>query len=406
MRIGLITHIYPRFPGDYKGTFVADLARFLVERGHYLVVATPLWPGTARAEVVDGVRVHRFWYWGWRRGKRLGELKASSSPFVLGSLLASGVWTALGLARRYHLDLLHGYWVVPGGTMALLAGALAGRPVVATAAGSDLNQAAYQPIAGRVVRFTLRRMHTLMAPGSQLARRAVESGIPQERVQLLMGHSGIDLSRFTGEQVGGCASGGSCKALDRTLQRSEDFPIVLYVGNLSPPKRVDVVLRAMSRVVKSLPDARLLLVGDGELRMELESLVSELGIGQAVEFLGARPHDEIPGWMRQADVLVHCSEHEGLPMVIMEAFGCGLPVVAAGVGGIPDLVREGETGYLLDTGDDVGFARKLIKLLSQPELAARLGANARAFAETHLAKERVLERVEAVYAAAVPTLET
>jgi glycosyltransferase involved in cell wall biosynthesis len=90
----------------------------------------------------------------------------------------------------------------------------------------------------------------------------------------------------------------------------------------------------------------------------------------------------------------------------MEAFGCGLPVVAAGVGGIPDLVREGETGYLLDTGDDVGFARKLIKLLSQPELAARLGANARAFAETHLAKERVLERVEAVYAAAVPTLET
>lgn len=290
--------------------------------------------------------------------------------------------------------------------MALLAGALAGRPVVATAAGSDLNQAAYQPIAGRVVRFTLRRMHTLMAPGSQLARRAVESGIPQERVQLLMGHSGIDLSRFTGEQVGGCASGGSCKALDRTLQRSEDFPVVLYVGNLSPPKRVDVVLRAMSRVVKSLPDARLLLVGDGELRMELESLVSELGIGQAVEFLGARPHDEIPGWMRQADVLVHCSEHEGLPMVIMEAFGCGLPVVAAGVGGIPDLVREGETGYLLDTGDDVGFARKLIKLLSQPELAARLGANARAFAETHLAKERVLERVEAVYAAAVPTLET
>jgi glycosyltransferase involved in cell wall biosynthesis len=291
--------------------------------------------------------------------------------------------------------------------MALLAGALTGRPVVATVAGSDLNQAAYQPVAGRVVRFTLRRVHTLMAPGSQLAQRAVELGVPQECVRLLMGHSGIDLSQFTGGRVGRCASirGGS-KALDRAVQYGEDSPVVLYVGNLSPPKRVDVVLRAMSRVVDSLPDARLLLVGDGELRMELESLVSELGIGQAVEFLGARPHDEIPGWMRQADVLVHCSEHEGLPMVIMEAFGCGLPVVAAGVGGIPDLVREGETGYLLDTGDDMGFADKLIKLLSRPELAAQLGKNAQAFAGTHLAKERVLGQVEAVYAAAMRSLET
>ena len=381
MRVGLITHLYPRFAGDWKGIFVANLASFLIERGHLVVVVTPLWPGTVQTEVMNNVKVYRFPYWGRRRGQRLGELK-SPSPFTLGSLLLSGVWTAARLARRHNLDLFHGYWVVPGGTIAALAGWLTGRPAVATAAGSDLNEAAYHPIVSHFVRFTLGQVRKLMAPGNQLAQRAIELGMSQERVQVLMGHSGIDPERFSeGDRQG--------------------HPVILYVGSFIPPKRVDTILRAMSRAVERVPTVRLQLVGDGELRTELESLAAELGIAEKVEFLGARPHDEIPGWMRRADVLVHCSDHEGLPVAIMEALGCGLPVVAADVGGISDLVKEGETGYLLAPDDDVGFADRLVKLVSQPELTAQLGWNARVFAEAHLAKERVLEQVEAVYAAAI-----
>lgn len=381
MRVGLITHLYPRFPGDYKGIFVAELARFLAKRGHQLVIITTLWPGAAQTEVTDGVAVYRFPYWGWQRGQRLGELE-HPSPLMMGSLLLSGVRTATRLARRHNLDLFHGYWVVPGGTMAVLAGWLTGRPAVATAAGSDLNAVAYHPVVRHFVRFTLDRVQKLMAPGNQLAQRAIELGLPQEHMQVLMGHSGIDLERFSKE--------------DKQRQ-----PVILYVGNFSPPKRVDTILRAMSRVVERVPSARLWLVGDGELRAELESLAAELGITEKVEFLGARPHDEIPGWMRRAGALVHCSDHEGLPVAIMEALGCGLPVVAADVGGISDLVKEGETGYLLAPDDDVGFADRLVRLVSQPELAARLGRNARLFAEAYLAKERVLDQVEAVYAAAI-----
>lgn len=381
MRVGLITHLYPRFPGDYKGIFVADLARFLMEWGHQLVIITTLWPGTAQTEVMNNVKVYRFPYWGWQRGQRLGALE-HPSPLMVSSLLLSGIWMAVRLARQHNLDLFHGYWVVPGGTIAVLAGWLTGRPAVATAAGSDLNAAAYHPIVSHFVRFTLGQVRNLMAPGNQLAQRAIELGLSQERVQVLMGHSGIDLERFSeGDKQG--------------------QPLILYVGNFSPPKRVDTILRAMSRVVERVPTARLWLVGDGELRAELESLAAEMGIAGKVEFLGTRPHDEIPGWMRRADVLVHCSDHEGLPVAIMEALGCGLPVVAADVGGISDLVKEGETGYLLAPDDDVGFADRLVKLVSQPELTAQLGWNARVFAEAHLAKERVLEQVEAVYAAAV-----
>lgn len=381
MRVGLITHVYPRFPGDYKGVFVADLARFLAARGHQLTVITPLWPGAARTETMDGVKVYRFPYWGWRRGRRLGALKGPS-PLALGSLLMSGIWAAVRLAGRHNLELFHSYWVVPGGTIAVLAGWLTRRPAVATAAGSDLNVAAYRPIVGCFVRFTLGRVQRLMATGNPLARRAIELGLPRERVHVLMGHSGVDLKRFSeGERQGQA--------------------IILYVGNFSPPKRVDTVLRAMSSVVERTATARLWLVGDGELRPELESLAIEIGVAEQVEFLGTLPHDEIPVRMRQADVLVHCSDHEGLPVVIMEAMGCGLPVVAADVGGISDLVKEGETGYLLTPDDDAGFADRLVKLVSQPELAAQMGRNARVFAQTHLAKERVLEQVEIVYAAAI-----
>jgi glycosyltransferase involved in cell wall biosynthesis len=382
MRIGLITHLYPRFRGDYKGIFVADLARFLGERGHQIFVITPLWPGTVREEVMGSVKVYRFAYWSWHQGKRLGELK-SFSPLILGSLLLSGIRESVKLAREHNLDLFHSYWVVPGGTIAVVAGWLTDRPAVATAAGSDLNQAASQLIAGLLVRITLKHIRSMMAPGSQLARRAIELGMPRQRVQPLMGHSGIDLDHFSPEGA----------------ERS--FSSILYVGNLAPPKRVDTILRAMPEVVERVPSARLWLVGDGELHKELEILAAELEISHRVEFLGARPHDEMPDWMRQAQMLVHCSDHEGLPVAIMEALGCGLPVVAANVGGISDLVKEGETGFLLSPDDVAGFSDRLVRLVSQPELASKLGRNARAFAEANLAKERVLDSVEAIYASAI-----
>jgi len=384
MRIGLITHLYPRFAGDYKAIFVANLARFLVERGHSVVVVTPRWPQSQPLEAIDGVTIYRFAYWGWQQGQRLGEVKGVA-PLMLSSLLFSGIWTSKTVTERHNLDLLHGYWVVPGGTIAALTGKLTHRPAVATAAGSDLNKAAYRPIAGKFVRFTLGQLKQLMVVSNQLGERATELGLPSEKLNVLVGAlCGLDLSYFP-----------------QKIMSSQNLPLMLYVGNFSPPKRVDTILRAMPTVLQQIPTAQLWLVGDGELRTTLQSLAVELGIAEQVKFLGATAHQEIPHLMTQAQILVHCSDHEGTPLTIMEAMACGLPVVASNVGGIPDVVKEGQTGYLLSPNDVVGFAERLITLLSQPDLARQFGQNGRAFAESHLSKEQVLAQIEAVYAAAL-----
>ena len=98
-----------------------------------------------------------------------------------------------------------------------------------------------------------------------------------------------------------------------------------------------------------------------------------------------------------ADVFVHCSDHEGLGMAIMEAMGAGLPVVASRVGGVPDLVREGETGFMIPPDDVEKYAEKVLLLLKNDQLRQELGSNARHFAEKHLNKQTILAQLETVY---------
>jgi glycosyltransferase involved in cell wall biosynthesis len=175
---------------------------------------------------------------------------------------------------------------------------------------------------------------------------------------------------------------------------------LLYVGNLTPPKRVDTLLRAMARVGRERPDACLTIVGDGELREDLEALAERLGLAgrlgvdQKARFLGRRPHDQVPALMRQADLFVHCSEHEGLPVAIQEALAAGLPVVAAGVGGISDLVVEGRTGHLLAPDDDDGFARVILGLIGDATRRQEMSRAARAFYEERLGQQVVIGQIE------------
>jgi glycosyltransferase involved in cell wall biosynthesis len=98
-----------------------------------------------------------------------------------------------------------------------------------------------------------------------------------------------------------------------------------------------------------------------------------------------------------ADLLIHCSEHEGLGLAIMEAMGAGLPVVASRVGGVPDLVCEGETGFMLSPDDVEGYAERIIALLKNDQLRKELGNKGRKFAEKYLNKDTILSQTEKVY---------
>jgi len=188
---------------------------------------------------------------------------------------------------------------------------------------------------------------------------------------------GVDGSRFRP----GC--GG---AELRTSLGLDGVPVVTCVSRLVPRKGQDTLIRAWPAVRAALPDAVLVLVGGGPARAELEELARSAGVAGAVRFTGSVPWATIPPYVELGDVFaMPCRtrrfglEPEALGIVLLEAAACGLPVVAGDSGGVPDAVRHGDTGYLVDPYNPVAVSTRLVELLRDPDRARRMGAAGRAW---------------------------
>jgi glycosyltransferase involved in cell wall biosynthesis len=153
-------------------------------------------------------------------------------------------------------------------------------------------------------------------------------------------------------------------------------PVFLSSRQLLPHYNVACVLRAVALVQQQLPDARLIVAGDGHERPRLEALARELGLSGA-EFRGWVAPARMPELYGDADVYLNGADLDNSPLSVVEAFAAGLPVVATAVGGVPELVRDGETGVLVPPGDHAAMAHGALRLLGDPEFAARVVSGAR-----------------------------
>lgn len=171
-------------------------------------------------------------------------------------------------------------------------------------------------------------------------------------------------------------------------------PWLLTVARLESHKGVDTVIRALPAVRAAFPGARYAVAGVGPHRSELERGVAELGLGDAVRFLGFVGDDELPALYNAADLYVGASRRvellaEGFGIALVEASACGLAVVGGRSGGVPDAVREGETGLLVDPDDPAAVAEGITRLLGDDELRRRMGVAGRRAVETYYNWDRV-----------------
>jgi glycosyltransferase involved in cell wall biosynthesis len=168
------------------------------------------------------------------------------------------------------------------------------------------------------------------------------------------------------------------------------------VGRFEIAKDYPNLLRAFARVRAARPDAVLVIVGQGSLQGEAETLTAELGLRDAVRFLGAR--NDVPAVMSAADGYVMSSAWEGMPMVLLEAAAAGLPIVATAVGGNGEVVREGESGFLVPARDPAALGAGMLRLMALPEGERRaLGERGREHVRANYGLHRVAERWERVY---------
>lgn len=179
------------------------------------------------------------------------------------------------------------------------------------------------------------------------------------------------------------------------LKLSRRAPVIAMIGRLAPVKGADLFLWAAHRMLRPRPDLRFLVIGDGPERSRLEAQARELGLDGSLQFLGHR--DDLPDLLQIVDVLLMPSRHEGMPMSLLEALALGKPVVAAAVGGIPEVIRDQEQGLLVAPENPVQLADACLALLAQPARARELGAQARQRVLRDFSSTRTAANVAALY---------
>jgi len=193
---------------------------------------------------------------------------------------------------------------------------------------------------------------------------------------------GIDSARFATREgsMGLRPVFRTADAPPATSAQATMFDLIL-VGRLAPIKRIDLFLRAVEQVSRSLPDLTAAIVGDGALRAELEELVEELGIGERVHFAGQQ--SDVEDWLKRSRIFVLTSDSEGLALSLMEAMMCGLPAVVSDVGELGELVASGTNGCLVRRRTPEAFAAPIIELLNDPAKYDAHAAAARQAAMRH-----------------------
>jgi glycosyltransferase involved in cell wall biosynthesis len=229
------------------------------------------------------------------------------------------------------------------------------------------------------------QMDQLIAVSTSIVQKINEDGRTGAPVALI--HNGVDLVRYAHQEP--------CCTLREEYGMDPDAQIVGVVARLEPEKGHATLLEAWRRVVRDVPNAWLLVIGEGSRREALEAQARDLGIANRVVFTGRR--DDVPAVVAGLDVAVLPSYREALGLSILEAMALGRPVVASNIGGIPEMVEDGVTGLLVPPGDAPALATAIIRLLEDHQLADMLGRAGHDLVHERFCIERVVAAIEAIY---------
>jgi glycosyltransferase involved in cell wall biosynthesis len=250
-----------------------------------------------------------------------------------------------------------------------------GIPVVAVSRGWT-GESAKVRIYERIDRALLSRMDRVICVSEAQAVKVRTTGVPAAKVRVIRNSARADAFREPHPDV---------RRLMESFFPRPGLYLILSAGRLSPDKGFSNLIEAIASLQERAADVRLLVCGDGVDRDELELQVRRAGLSDTIVFAGFR--DDLDSWMPNADLFVLPSLTEGLPNVLLEAHAGGVPVVATAVGGTPELVVDGETGFLVRPGDANDLATRMIQLLEDDELRRRLGRAARGRVREHFTFE-------------------
>lgn len=356
MRVLAMTNLYPNPFQPNRATFNRHQFRILGQRHPVQVIAPIAWTDEFAARrkgapaLPKGRRVEN-------DGLTVDHPRYLFPPRIArgwyGYFYQSSVRKSFRRAlREFQPDVIFAPWAYPDGWAAVRLGRAANLPVVLQVHGSDILLLGQSAARRRRTEEAVRAADGVVAVSNDLAGHLNRMGVEPTKIRVI--HDGVDRKQF---------SPGDKLQERARLNLPPNEPIALFVGNLVPVKAVDVLLRAFAEPV--LKGVRLVVIGQGPLRAQLEQLARTLGTADRVTFTGGQPHDQLPAWFRAADVFVLPSHSEGVPNVLLEASASGTPWVASRVGGIPEIAHLG-TGRMVTPNSPTELAVTIHQALTTP----------------------------------------
>jgi len=366
LKIGITC--YPTVGGS--GIVATELGKLLAEKGHEIHFITSSLPFRLN-KMYHNIYYHQV------EVNQYSVFQYAPYDIALASKIAE-------VAVRENLDVLHVHYAIPHAVCAILAREMSGRDlkIVTTLHGTDITVLGYDSSLSDAIRFGIEKSDAVTAVSNSLVAQTYDLIKPNKAIRCIY--------NFVDDRVYQYGSSN----LRKGYHIESHEKVLIHVSNFRTVKRVPDVVRAFAKVSVKIP-AKLLLVGDGPEMKVVSDLVNELGIREKVLFLGKQ--ENLEELYAISDVMLLLSEKESFGLVALEAMACGVPCIGTNTGGIPEVITDGENGYICKLGDIEEIANKAIQLLSDSSLYQNFVSNSVRTAKEKFSAEKIVSEYEEVY---------
>ncbi|AMX83120.1 N-acetyl-alpha-D-glucosaminyl L-malate synthase BshA [Geobacillus subterraneus] len=367
LKIGIVC--YPTVGGS--GVVATELGKLLAEKGHEIHFISSSMPFRLN-KVYGNIYYHEV------SVNQYSVFQYPPYDLALASKIAE-------VAKREQLDVLHAHYAVPHAVCAALARQMVGElPIVTTLHGTDITVLGYDPSLSDMIKFGIEQSDIVTAVSNALVRQTYELLEVQKPIHTVY--------NFVDERV---YRRREASHLRREYGIGETDNVIIHVSNFRKVKRVPDVVRAFAIVRRHVP-AKLLLVGDGPEMTVVCRLVKELGLSGDVRFLGKQ--DKLEELYSISDVMMLLSEKESFGLVLLEAMACGVPCIGTAIGGIPEVIEDGKSGFLCALGDVEEAAQKALALLTDRRLHDEMAKEAVQTVHRKFCSSDIVGQYEQLYA--------
>jgi len=367
LKIGITC--YPSVGGS--GVIATELGKLLAEKGHEIHFISSSMPFSLN-KVYPNIYFHEV------KVNQYSVYKYPPYDLALASKMAE-------VAQREELDLIHAHYAIPHAVCAFLAKQMVSPnlKIVTTLHGTDITVLGEDASLTELIKFAIEKSDCVTAVSDALIEQTNQLISPDKDICTV--YNFIDEREYYRKDVGN---------LKQDYGILEDEKVIIHVSNFRQVKRVQDVVHAFKRIHERVP-SKLLLVGDGPDMRNVSQLVKELELEDAVLFLGKQ--DNVAELYSISDLKLLFSEKESFGLVLLEAMACGVPCIGTRIGGIPEVIEDGVTGYICELGDVETAADKAVQLLSNQQLHQQISRGALQAVNQKFHSTEIVNQYEQLY---------